>query len=243
MNYRAAISSSVLLALLLTACGSERNTSDMNAQTEPQYKVDIRWTSYGIPHVKANDWGSFAREMMTANGTLAADLEASDANIVSDVFHRAIISDEKVLHFASGLTDNTRTFNTGFVAGYNRYLEDKRDELPAGCANEEWVRPLDEASLGRMLISFGIRYGLGRVQEGIAAAAPPGEAVARVELDFEPKQVLGSNAIALGKDMTDSGRGILFGNPHYPWQGSARFHMIHTTIPGVVNTMGAPTSA
>ena len=255
MNHRAAISSSVILALLLTACGGERNTADMNAQTESQYEVDIRWTSYGIPHVKADDWSSlgygfayatatdgicvFAKEIISANGTLSADLGASDENIVSDVFHRAIISDEKVLHFASGLTDNTRAFNTGFVAGYNRYLKDKRDELPAACAEESWVRPIDEASLGRMLVAFGIRYGLGRVQEGIAAAAPPGEAVARVTLDFEPKQVLGSNAIALGKDMTESGRGILFGNPHYPWHGSARFHMIHTTIPGIVNTMGA----
>ena len=23
-----------------------------------QYDVDIRWTSYGIPHIKANDYGS-----------------------------------------------------------------------------------------------------------------------------------------------------------------------------------------
>ena len=242
---------SFTLALLLVACMSQSKAPDANTQ----YEADIRWTSYGIPHVKADDWGGlgygfayatatdgvcvFAKEIATANGTLSADLGESDENLVSDVFHRAIISDEKVLHFASGLTDNTRAFNTGFVAGYNRFLKDNGDKLPATCAGKSWVRPLDEAGLGRMLISFGIRYGLGRVQAGIAAAAPPGEAVAKVALDFEPKQALGSNAFALGKDVSQSGRGILFGNPHYPWHGSARFHMIHTTIPGVVNTMGA----
>ncbi|MGH8223403.1 MAG: penicillin acylase family protein, partial [Woeseiaceae bacterium] len=38
---------------------------------------------------------------------------------------------------------------------------------------------------------------------------------------------------------TESGRGILFGNPHYPWHGPSRFHVIHTTIPGELDSMGA----
>ncbi len=42
----------------------------------------------------------------------------------------------------------------------------------------------------------------------------------------------------MGKAVTASGRGLLLGNPHYPWQGSSRFHLIHTTIPGVVDVMG-----
>ena len=74
---------------------------------------------------------------------------------------------------------------------------------------------------------------------GAAAAAPPGEAVAAVQLDYDPMPGLGSNAIALGSELTASGKGILFGNPHYPWHGPARFHMIHTTIPGKLDTMGA----
>jgi acyl-homoserine-lactone acylase len=28
------------------------------ADIDYRYNVDIRWTSYGIPHVKADDWGS-----------------------------------------------------------------------------------------------------------------------------------------------------------------------------------------
>ena len=90
-----------------------------------------------------------------------------------------------------------------------------------------------------MFIAFGIRYGAGSFVNGIAAAAPPGEAVAAVQLDYDPMPGLGSNAIALGSELTASGKGILFGNPHYPWHGPARFHMIHTTIPGEVDTMGA----
>jgi acyl-homoserine-lactone acylase len=85
-----------------------------------------------------------------------------------------------------------------------------------------------------MFIAFAIRYGTGNFTAGIAAAAPPGEPVSTVQLDYDVTAGIGSNAIALGSDLTQSGKGILFGNPHYPWQGPARFHMIHTTIPGEV---------
>lgn len=38
--------------------------------------------------------------------------------------------------------------------------------------------------------------------------------------------------------LSASGRGMLLGNPHYPWRGPSRFHLIHTTIPGEVDVMG-----
>ncbi len=225
------------------------------AGADSRYEVDIRWTSYGIPHVKADDWGSlgygfayatatdgicvFAREVATANGTLSRYFGESAEHLASDAFHRAIVTADRVRRNGAALSENMRAYNAGFVAGYNRYLEDNAEKLPAACAGKDWVRSINEYELGRMFISFGVRYGAGYFKDGIAAAAPPGEPVAAVALDFDPLPGLGSNAIALGSDLSRSGRGILFGNPHYPWHGPARFHMIHTTIPGVVDTMGA----
>lgn len=236
----------LLMAAILLGCTSE---------ADHRYNVDIRWTSYGIPHVKADDWGSlgygfayatatdgvcvFAREVATANGTLAADFGATDENLASDAFHRAIVTGERVFRNGLAMSANMREYGAGFVAGYNRFIEDNRDALPAGCAGEAWVRPISEIDLGRMFIAFGVRYGAGSLVDGIATAAPPGEPVAAVQLDYDPMPGIGSNAIALGSDLTESGKGILFGNPHYPWHGPARFHMIHTTIPGEVDTMGA----
>ena len=236
----------LLLAAILLGC---------TADTENLYEVDIRWTSYGIPHVKADDWGSlgygfayatatdgicvFAREVARANGTLAADFGASDENLASDTFHRAIVTEQRVQRNAAAMSENMRAYSTGFVAGYNRFIADNRENLPAACAGEKWVRSINELELGRMFIAFGIRYGAGNFTNGIAAAAPPGEAVAAVQLDYDVTPGIGSNAIALGSDLTESGKGILFGNPHYPWHGPARFHMIHTTIPGEIDTMGA----
>jgi acyl-homoserine lactone acylase PvdQ len=34
---------------------------------------------------------------------------------------------------------------------------------------------------------------------------------------------LGSNAWAFGKDTTAKGKGMLLGNPHFPWVGTSRF--------------------
>lgn len=236
----------LLVAAMLLGC-----TTD----TDHRYKVDIRWTSYGVPHVRADDWGSlgygfayatatdgvcvFAREAARANGTLSADFGATDENLASDAFHRAIITGERVYRNGLAMSGNMRQYGAGFVAGYNRFIEDNRDNLPAGCAGQAWVRPISELELGRMFIAFGIRYGTGSFVNGIAAAAPPGEPVAAVRLDYDPMPGIGSNAIALGSELTASGKGILFGNPHYPWHGPARFHMIHTTIPGEIDTMGA----
>jgi acyl-homoserine-lactone acylase len=225
------------------------------ADVGDRYNVDIRWTSYGIPHVKANDWGSlgygfayatandgvcvFAREVARANGTLSADFGASDENLASDAFHRAIVTPDKVQKNAAAMSEKMRMYSAGFVAGYNRFVDDHRESLPTACAGEKWVRPINNLELGRMFIAFAIRYGTGNFTAGIAAAAPPGEPVSTVQLDYDVTPGIGSNAIALGSDLTQSGKGILFGNPHYPWHGPARFHMIHTTIPGEIDTMGA----
>ena len=236
----------LLLSAMLLGC---------TADVDHRYNVDIRWTSYGIPHVKADDWGSlgygfayatatdgicvFAHEVVKANGTLSADFGASDENLASDTFYRAIITPDKVQKNAAAMSNNMRAYSSGFVAGYNRFINDNKQNLPAACAGEKWIRPINELELGRMFIAFGIRYGTGNFTAGIAAAAPPGEPVATVQLDYDVTPKIGSNAIALGSDLTQSGKGILFGNPHYPWHGPARFHMIHTTIPGELDTMGA----
>lgn len=49
---------------------------------------------------------------------------------------------------------------------------------------------------------------------------------------------LGSNGTAFGKDVTANGKGILLGNPHFPWIGPDRFYQVHLTVPGRYDAMG-----
>jgi acyl-homoserine-lactone acylase len=245
MNFR--FMAMFLAISMLAACTDNRH--------EDRYSVDIRWTSYGIPHVLADDWGSlgygfayatavdgicvFAKELATANGTLSADFGSSDENFASDVFHRSILTDERLAYHRSAIPAEAAEYNTGFIAGYNRYLQDYAGKMPASCNGQDWVRPLRDGDLDRMMVAFGIRYGLGNFKDEIAAAAPPGEALEQVAFNAGPVQGIGSNAIAVGSSLTASGRGLLLGNPHYPWHGPSRFHIVHITIPGVVDLMGA----
>ena len=60
----------------------------------------------------------------------------------------------------------------------------------------------------------------------------------RKRLDELTEGKLGSNALALGKELTASGRGILLGNPHYPWTSTDRFYQVHLTVPGKYDAMG-----
>jgi acyl-homoserine-lactone acylase len=243
--------------LVLSACSDSSQTPPAQtaaADTEYQYETDIRWTGYGIPHVKADDWGSLgygfayatardaictiARDVLMVNGELSLNFGEQGGNMESDIFHRSVLDDAMIQGFRGSQSDQTDEFAAGYIAGYNRYLSDHGNDLPPACADAGWVRTITELDVDKLTIGVGIRYGLGRFQREMANAAPPGAPVASLDTDFDLEAGIGSNAIAMGSEVTESGRGLLLGNPHYPWQGSSRFHMIHTTIPGEVDVMG-----
>lgn len=231
------------------------------AASPARYDATIRWTSYGIPHVKANDWGglgygfayatmtdaacTLARDIVMVRGTLSRTFGPDSGNRESDVFHRVLLSDSAVRAFTARQSASSRRFTDGYVAGYNRYLEEHAADLSPACKGAPWVGPVTVDDVTRLNLSVGIRYGAGRFAREMAAATPPGSSpspgapdAASLTSDFETSVGEGSNAVAMGRAVTASGRGLLLGNPHYPWQGSSRFHLIHTTIPGVVDVMG-----
>ena len=245
-------------AILLSGCASAPESDTAAAS----FKTQIRWTSYGIPHVKADNWASLgygfayatatdgvcvvAHDVMTVNGDLSRFLGPENGNLQSDVFHRGLLTTDRLVAFSAEQSVNENEFSSGYAAGYNRYLRDHADDLPAACAGKPWMRSITQDDLARLTMGVGIRYGLGWFQKDIANATPPGvplavpvaEPVPIADNRYDFDMGIGSNAIALGSAVTESGRGVLFGNPHYPWRGSSRFHMIHTTISGELDVMG-----
>jgi acyl-homoserine-lactone acylase len=225
-----------------------------SATGQPRYTTEIRWTSFGVPHVRAPNAGSLgygfayatardalcsiAHDVVRVNGDLSRYFGPEDGRLESDVFHRAVLGEAAVRQFLGRQTDHHTAFFDGYVAGYNRFLRDRNGALPPPCRNAPWLRELTVEDVARLTIGVGIRNGLGRFQQEMANAAPPGHAVAPIVTDFAQLDDLGSNAIAMGRAVTESGRGLLLGNPHYHWQGTSRFHLIHTTIPGELDVMG-----
>jgi acyl-homoserine-lactone acylase len=58
-------------------------------------------------------------------------------------------------------------------------------------------------------------------------------------LGKDPTSPFGSNATAIGGDASSTGRGMVLGNPHFPWRGRYRFTQQHLTIPGAYDVAGA----
>jgi acyl-homoserine-lactone acylase len=54
-----------------------------------------------------------------------------------------------------------------------------------------------------------------------------------------PDNPFGSNATAVGGDRSTTKRGMILGNPHFPWRGRYHFTQQHLTIPGKYDVAGA----
>ena len=236
---------------LLLSCSPTTPTEDGT-----QKEVEIQWTSHGIPHIKADTWEGIgygfahavatnticvlAREFVTVRGEQSKYFGASEANINSDAFHLAMLHEAKIDEYLEASSLDNRELDKGYVRGYNNFIKTRAGSLPLSCNDAPWITPISERDMVKLNIGVGIRYGLGRVSTGIASARPGLELANMSPLDpFVDPEVIGSNAIGFGRDLTANGRGILIGNPHYPWHGSSRFHISHITLPGSVDVMGA----
>ena len=188
-------------------------------------------------------------------------------NLNSDFFFQQIKDEKRVEKLIGkpapqGPRPEVKEGVRGYVAGWNAYLRDigGAAKVPdPTCRGAAWVRPITEMDAYRrfyqlaLLASSGVAIdGIGGAQPPTPSAPVPGAAqAARAtagtvdsalvgELAERWKTLaIGSNAVALGKDTTANGRGMLLGNPHFPWQGSERFYQAHLTIPGKVNVEGA----
>jgi acyl-homoserine-lactone acylase len=175
-------------------------------------------------------------------------------NLNSDFFFQRIKDDRVVERLLAmpppqGPLPEIRQGARGYVAGYNAYLrETGADRLPdPRCRGKAWVRPITELDVFRRFYQLALLASAGVAIDGIGAAQPPGAGAVPAptpppglpELPDFPLGDLGSNAVALGKSATSDGKGLLLGNPHFPWDGPERFYEAQLTIPGKVDVTGA----
>ena len=78
---------------------------------------------------------------------------------------------------------------------------------------------------------------IGAAEAGAAARASSRLTSGEAE-DFFPLDS-GSNAYGLGGEATaERQRGMVLGNPHFPWDGAERLYQAHLTIPGKLDVSG-----
>lgn len=221
---------------------------------------DYKGLGYGVGYAFAEDnFCSLAREVIVAKGESMLYLGAQ-GNMASDVFYTWYNSAERKAEFLAAQDPETIDAVKGYAAGYSRYLRDKGvANIDPACANAKWVR---EITIDDLLAVYGkgnLRGGLSNFVGPIVAAAPPvttgvqgssrARSIAPVDpvVESAPKFNMdtinvmngGSNAYAFGSEVTGTTSGVMYGNPHEPWEGVQRFYEFHTTIPGKLDVMGA----
>ena len=199
-------------------------------------RVEIRRTTYGIPHILADDLASaffglaychledhgeqVVLGLVRSRGELARYLGRDELN--SDFFNRS--SHARAVDTFHLLDEDTREVFRGYAAGVNHYIRTHAEELP------EWVElsftPHDVAALW-----------IGRVTR---------EKIERfLQLQYEKDSLeeespladeSGSNAWAFAPSRTVSGNAILLRNPHLKWDKG--YYEAHITVPGIINFYG-----
>lgn len=180
-------------------------------------------------------------------------------NTQIDLFILSHMDDVALARARATLGADAQDALRGYVSGFNRYLQDSGvTNLPAECRSAAWVKPMTDAEMSRLTEQSVVLGGVGAFADAILAATPPHGASAGVPIaatEVTPEQAtialaqysfnqrpdggeLGSNGWAFGRNATPDGRGVLLGNPHFPWVGVNRFWQMHLTIPGKLDVMG-----
>lgn len=164
--------------------------------------VSITTTEHGIPHIRADGFGSLgfgygyamarndvcgmADMFLTLSGRRAqvlgenqSDLirllgRAPIGNAVNDLTRRFLNDEAHMRAARAALSSNLRQLVRGYAAGYNRYLRvTPSNALPAACRSTGAVRPITDDDVLRRVAGMATLLGSGLVLEQIYAAAPP----------------------------------------------------------------------
>lgn len=282
-----------LLALLLAACGGGTHEEP---QPDPDHEspapgIQIRYTEYGIPHVRAASYGELgfgqgyaqardnlckiergmlefrgeASRYFGADGPPNSMTMASPSSLVSDLYFRGIVASGIVEELVGkpaplGPNPNVRNAVQGYVAGFNALLAEDPD---VECRGADWVVPMTEMDVYRRVYAVttlmdqtalhapGIVTAVAPIQAGAGAPPPTASEQARRRSDgpdqrpatagvpVDRSERPGSNGIALGGDITESGGGINLANPHLRWSLDMRWSVGQLTIPGELDVSGA----
>lgn len=200
-----------------------------------------------------------AGEVPPADSTMGQPL-----NIDSDFYHRHLLDDSRIAALKAAQSRELRQLVQGYANGYNRFVAERKQGSVQGhdaCAGEPWLRPLAEDDIWRRMHAFTLAGGYAHLVSAIANAQAPASdepeqanparaakptasrasaATTRLTwpLHFGGHAGIGSNAYAFGSDATGMSSGLLFGNPHWYWNGPDRFYQQQMTLEGAVDVGG-----
>ncbi len=205
-------------------------------------RVEIRRTTYGVPHIKADDleaaayalaWVQLedhgprvALGLLRGRGEMGLWFGRDSMETDFRAQRTYAIAVEKYPQ----LDQDTRDIYEGFAEGANRYIELNADKFPPGFAPRFTgydIAARDVSTANPMQAARRFLATLDPRPRRTRSAAPDSGSDAIEE---------GSNAWAFAPSRTKSGRAILVRNPHLSW--TAGYYEAHVTVPGVLDFYG-----
>lgn len=165
--------------------------------------------------------------------------------LVRDLHDRHVV--EKMLDDpVAGPSARAKAMVVAETAGINDWLTDHEVTDPA-CAGADWVEP--DVTTTDVWYAFYLAQLISSTTQllpQVTTATPPEGATrpmptptrAQVRAALAGDREFGSNATAVGGSDTTTHRGMILGNPHFPWLGRYRFTQMHLTVPGKLNVAG-----
>ncbi|MET7418990.1 penicillin acylase family protein [Dactylosporangium sp. NPDC005555] len=260
------LSAGILLASALVAV--QHSAARAEAVTSGGYAAVIRRTSYGVPHVLAANVGSAAfgqawayaedRFCDLADQIVKVRSERSKwfgpgpdgVNLATDLAYQSLGLVDRARDQLTRLQPEERDVLNGYVRGFNAYLAATgAARVPGWCAGQPWIAPVSAVDVLAYQRNIAILASGDALLGPIAAATPPSSLDAKLPIGaavtedglrgLDEQKALSSNGWALGADKTQTGKGMLVGNPHFPWEGELRFWESQLTVPGNLNVYGA----
>ncbi|MDO6565959.1 acylase [Alteromonas sp. 1_MG-2023] len=167
--------------------------------TDGVLTADITWTTYGVPHVKADNLESmaygvgyaFAKDNLCvlADQIIKYNSERSkyfgpdeqagsgdSEHLINDFGFLTLGIRELAEQNLAGLSANSRAMFQGYTAGYNRYLADTPvAEQDQSCAGQPWVTDIDSTDLLTYSLGVALLPGAANFLGPMFLAAPEGE--------------------------------------------------------------------
>jgi acyl-homoserine-lactone acylase len=164
--------------------------------------ANIRWTDYGVPHIKADNLESMsygvgyafakdnicilADQILKYNSQRAKyygpDLvpaSGDSAHLINDFGFLTMGIRAHAEANINALSANSQALLSGYAQGYNKYLADTGiANIDASCANMPWVQPITNIDMLTYSLGIALLPGAANFLGPMFLAAPPGESFA-----------------------------------------------------------------